>query len=153
RSHRSRTSMRPEGSLIDRGLDVRRGPAAPELSVVIPVFNESAGLPALHARLGAVLDALGRRAEVVYVDDGSTDGSLERLLALQASDDRVVVVSLARNAGQHAAVLAGFAHSTGTVMVTMDADLQNPPEEIPKLLAAVESGHDVVGTWRERRAD
>jgi undecaprenyl-phosphate 4-deoxy-4-formamido-L-arabinose transferase len=145
--------MRPEGSLVDLDRVPRRGRTEPALSVVIPVFNEAAGLQALHARLAGVLDALGRPAEVIYVDDGSTDGSLERLLALQAADPRVVVVTLVRNAGQHAAVLAGFAHSAGAVVVTMDADLQNPPEEIPRLLAAIESGHDVVGTWRERRAD
>jgi len=127
--------------------------ATPAVSVVIPVFNEAAGLSRLHARLRAVLDALNRSAEVIYVDDGSTDRSLAELLAIQATDDRVTVVSFARNAGQHAAVLAGFAHSRGNVVITLDADLQNPPEEIPRLLAAVDEGHDVVGTWREGRAD
>src|SRR2546426_1353460 len=128
-------------------------PGAPAASIVIPVFNEEGGLPQLHARIGAVLDALDRPAEVIYVDDGSSDRSLEELLVIQAEDSRVVVVSLARNAGQHAAVLAGFAHSRGAVVVTLDADLQNPPEEIPRLLATVDAGHDVVGTWRESRAD
>jgi undecaprenyl-phosphate 4-deoxy-4-formamido-L-arabinose transferase len=144
--------MRPE----QRSMEERRiaGPQdEPAVSVVIPVFNEAAGIAELHARLRAVLDALGRSTEVIYVDDGSTDRSLEALLAVQAVDDRVTVVTLARNAGQHAAVLAGLAHSRGAVVVTMDADLQNPPEEIPKLLAAVDAGHDVVGTWRESRAD
>src|SRR5512135_2045745 len=111
--------MPPEPSRV-----VSAGTARPPIavSVVIPVYNEAAGLAALHARLAAVLDGLGGANEVVYVDDGSTDGSLERLVALQASDPRVVVVALARNAGQHAAVLAGFAHSAGAVVVTMDAD-------------------------------
>jgi len=120
---------------------------------VIPVFNEAAGLARLHARLAAVLDGLDRTAEVVYVDDGSVDGSLAALLAIQELDPRVTVVSLARNAGQHAAVLAGFAESRGAVVVTLDADLQNPPEEIVRLLAQIDAGHDVVGTWRESRAD
>jgi undecaprenyl-phosphate 4-deoxy-4-formamido-L-arabinose transferase len=142
--------MPPEPSRVPSAAVVR-SPIA--VSVVIPVYNEAAGLAALHTRLAAVLDGLEGANEIVYVDDGSTDGSYERLLALQATDPRVVVVTLARNAGQHAAVLAGFAHSAGAVVVTMDADLQNPPEEIPKLLAAVEDGHDVVGTWRQRRAD
>jgi undecaprenyl-phosphate 4-deoxy-4-formamido-L-arabinose transferase len=142
--------MPPEPSRI---VSAGAAPSPIAVSAVIPVFNEAAGLAALHARLAAVLDGLAGPTEIVYVDDGSTDGSLERLLALQASDPRVVVVTLARNAGQHAAVLAGFAHSAGAVVVTLDADLQNPPEEIPKLLAAIDDGHDVVGTWRERRAD
>jgi undecaprenyl-phosphate 4-deoxy-4-formamido-L-arabinose transferase len=123
------------------------------VSVVIPVFNEEGGLARLHGRLRAALDSLPRTAEVVYVDDGSTDRSLHELLRIQSGDPRVVVVTLARNAGQHAAVLAGFAASRGEVVVTLDADLQNPPEEIPRLLAAIEDGHDVVGTWREGRAD
>src|SRR5438876_5610647 len=125
----------------------------PAISVVIPVFNESASIPRLHARLHQVLQHLGRSFEIVYVDDGSTDRSLEELLLVQGWDPAVKVVTLARNGGQHAAVLAGFATARGAVVVTLDADLQNPPEEIPRLLAAVDAGHDVVGTWRERRSD
>jgi undecaprenyl-phosphate 4-deoxy-4-formamido-L-arabinose transferase len=128
-------------------------PSAPEVSVVIPVFNEAAGLGELHARLERVLGRLDRTAEIVYVDDGSTDRSLEQLLRIQARDATVTVVALARNAGQHAAVLAGFAHARGEIIVTLDADLQNPPEEIPRLLAEIDRGADVVGTWREGRAD
>lgn len=143
--------MPPEGPARARGREA--APLKPELSVVIPVFNEADGLARLHARLREVLDALARPAEVVYVDDGSTDRSLHELLLIRAGDERVSVVVLARNAGQHAAVLAGFAHARGAVMVTLDADLQNPPEEIPHLLAAIDAGHDVVGTWRENRAD
>lgn len=125
----------------------------PEVSVVIPVFNEAATLPALHERLGRALDGLGRRSEIVYVDDGSRDDSLAMLRALSARDGRVMVLELSRNSGQHAAVLAGFAASRGAIVVTLDADLQNPPEEIPRLVAAIEAGHDVVGTWRESRQD
>jgi len=144
--------MRPDAG---EGLRLARGAVdgSPAVSVVIPVFNEAAGLARLHARLAAVLDGLDRTAEVVYVDDGSVDGSLAALLAIQELDPRVTVVSLARNAGQHAAVLAGFAESRGAVVVTLDADLQNPPEEIVRLLAQIDAGHDVVGTWRESRAD
>ncbi len=129
------------------------GDDAIDVSVVIPVFNEAATLARLHARLGKALDTLGRPVEIVYVDDGSRDRSLAELLALQAEDERVTVVSLVRNAGQHAAVLAGLAQSRGAIAVTLDADLQNPPEEIPRLIAAIDAGHDVVGTWREGRAD
>src|SRR5213080_2977188 len=125
----------------------------PAVSIVIPVFNESASIPRLHTRLHQVLQQLGRSCEVVYVDDGSTDRSLEELLVIQGWDPAVKVVTLARNAGQHAAVLAGFAHARGAVVVTLDADLQNPPEEIPRLLEAIDAGHDVVGTWREDRGD
>ncbi len=127
---------------------------APVVSVVVPVFNESAGLTRFHARLAAALDTLhDRSTEVIYVDDGSTDRSLAMLRAIQAEDSRVTVVTLARNAGQHAALLAGLAQVRGAVAVTIDADLQNPPEEIPRLLAEVDAGHDVVGTWRDGRTD
>jgi len=126
---------------------------APAVSVVIPVFNEAATVPRLYARLRRVLDELDRPSEVVFVDDGSTDRSLEELLVVQAHDATVKVVALARNAGQHAAILAGFAQVRGEMVVTLDADLQNPPEEIPRLLAEVEAGYDVVGTRREGRAD
>ena len=125
----------------------------PAVSVVIPVFNESASIPRLHTRLHQVLQQLGRSFEVVYVDDGSTDRSLQELLVIQGGDPAVKVVTLARNAGQHAAVLAGFAHARGAVVVTLDADLQNPPEEIPRLLAEIDAGHDAVGTRREGRND
>jgi undecaprenyl-phosphate 4-deoxy-4-formamido-L-arabinose transferase len=125
----------------------------PALSVVIPVFNEADNLPALHARLAAVLRDLGRSCEVIFVDDGSTDGSLDRLRQLHAQDRTVRVIQLNRNYGQHAAVFAGLDHARGQVVVTLDADLQNPPEEIPRLLAKLEEGHDVVGGWREHRQD
>jgi len=124
------------------------------VSIVIPVFNESANLRALWARLGLVLEGLGRRWETVFVDDGSNDDSLEILRAIAAAQDgRVRVVELARNFGQHAAILAGFRMVRGDVIVTLDADLQNPPEEIPRLLAAIDAGNDVVGGWREERQD
>src|SRR6185437_820595 len=99
------------------------------------------GLRALHDRLEIVLARVDRTVEVLYVNDGSTDGSLEELLVLHTRDPRVTVVTLARNAGQHAAVLAGFATARGEIIVTLDADLQNPPEEIPRLLAAIDAGY------------
>lgn len=123
------------------------------MSIVIPVFNEAATISRLHARLRRVLDEIDRPSEVIYVDDGSGDRSLDELLVVQACDATVRVVTLARNAGQHAAILAGFAHVRGDVVVTLDADLQNPPEEIPRLLAEVDAGYDVVGTRRDGRAD
>ena len=130
-----------------------RGAARPWLSVVIPVFNEEASLLELHRRLGAVLDALPEASEVVFVNDGSTDASGARLEHIQAADARVTLVELAYNAGQLAAIIAGFRLSQGDVVVTLDADLQNPPEEIPRLLDKVREGFDVVGGVRRRRRD
>ncbi len=126
---------------------------APEISIVIPVYNEAANLRALWSRLEPVISTLGRACEAVFVDDGSADNSLEILRAFATDDPRIRVVELARNFGQHSAILAGFRNCTGDIVVTLDADLQNPPEEIPKLIAAIDAGNDVVGGWREERQD
>jgi len=123
------------------------------LSVVIPVYNEQDNLERLHSRLSATLTALGRTYEMVLVDDGSSDSSGALLERMATEDPHVVVVQLARNFGQHAAIFAGFEQARGAVVVTLDADLQNPPEEIPKLLAKIDEGFDVVGGWREDRKD
>ncbi len=123
------------------------------LSVVIPVYNEERNLDALYARLTPVLDQTGRPYEVIFVDDGSADRSLEVLRRLHAVHHAVRVIALNRNYGQHAAVFAGLDHARGDVIITLDADLQNPPEEIPRLLAQVAAGHDVVGGWRQNRQD
>lgn len=123
------------------------------LSVVIPVHNERDNLPLLHQRLTRVLLDYGRSYEICYVDDGSTDGSLEWLLDCAKYDRRVRVVELERNVGQHAAIRAGFSVIRGEVAVTLDADLQNPPEEIPRLLNVLDQGFDVVGGWRVNRND
>ncbi|HTC14243.1 MAG TPA: glycosyltransferase [Steroidobacteraceae bacterium] len=126
----------------------------PEVSVVIPVYNEEEGLPLLFARLYPALDALGRSYEVVFVDDGSRDRSVALLreqFARRPDVTRVVV--LARNAGQHLAILAAFQQTRGTYVITLDADLQNPPEEIGRLLQAMDAGADYVGTIRLRRQD
>src|SRR5512143_2131814 len=127
--------------------------AVPRLAVVIPVYNEERNLDALYARLAPVLERTGRPYEVVFVDDGSADRSLEVLRRLHDTHAAVRVVALNRNYGQHAAVFAGLDHARGDVVITLDADLQNPPEEIPRLLAQVEAGHDVVGGRRENRRD
>jgi undecaprenyl-phosphate 4-deoxy-4-formamido-L-arabinose transferase len=126
---------------------------AGRVSVVIPVYNEEGNLEGLFARLSGVLARLARPAEVVFVDDGSTDRSLEVLRRLRAPHLAVRVIALNRNYGQHAAVFAGLDHAQGDVIVTLDADLQNPPEEIPRLLAEIDAGHDVVGGWRRTRRD
>jgi undecaprenyl-phosphate 4-deoxy-4-formamido-L-arabinose transferase len=127
----------------------------PYLSVVIPIFNEEANVPDLWRRLSSVLEAhfqgADRTWEVIFTDDGSRDGSLELLQAIAQGEPRVSVVEFNRNYGQHAAIFGAFAVARGQVVVTMDADLQNPPEEIPKLIAKIEEGFDVVGGWRQGR--
>lgn len=141
------SSARPE--LTDVSLPGRRA----WLSVVIPVYNEEQSLPELHRRLREVLAGVAEPAEIIFVNDGSTDRSPELLEEIRRADPGVTVVELAYNCGQHAAVLAGFQVSRGEVVVTLDADLQNPPEEIPKLLEKVREGFDVVGGVRQSRND
>jgi undecaprenyl-phosphate 4-deoxy-4-formamido-L-arabinose transferase len=128
-------------------------PEPPVLSVVVPVFDEAASLEDLYDRLTRTLKTLGRPWELLFVDDGSRDGSMDLLRLFHARDPRVRVVRFNRNYGQHAAVVAGLERARGEVVVTLDADLQNPPEEIPRLLAGIEAGHDVVGGRRLARRD
>jgi glycosyltransferase involved in cell wall biosynthesis len=123
------------------------------VSIVIPLLNEAENLELLHAQLQRVLDAMDRTCEVVLVDDGSTDGSLQLLQQLHAQDGRVRVIRLRRNFGQTAAFAAGFDFSRGDVIVTMDGDLQNDPADIPRLLEKIDEGYDVVSGWRVRRQD
>jgi undecaprenyl-phosphate 4-deoxy-4-formamido-L-arabinose transferase len=126
----------------------------PELSVIIPVYNEQAGLPALFARLYPALDALGTSYEIIFVDDGSKDRSAAMLRTQwEARPDVTRVILLAANAGQHMAIMAAFEHSRGDIVVTLDADLQNPPEEIHKLVAKMREGYDCVGSIRMNRQD
>ena len=125
-----------------------------KISVVVPVFNEEGNLPALLDRLTAVMNASGRPYELVFVDDGSRDRSLEILRAAAAANpSRIQVLELARNFGQHQAILAAFSRVRGDAVVTLDADLQNPPEEIPRLIAKLDEGYDVVGGIRRSRQD
>ena len=129
-------------------------PVARKVSVVIPVYNEEEVLPALFARLYPALDKLGVSYEVVFVNDGSLDKSAALLREqFQKRPDVTRVVLFNGNFGQHMAILAGFEHCRGQRMVTLDADLQNPPEEIPKLLARMDEGHDYVGSIRTNRQD
>ena len=123
-----------------------------DISVVIPVFNEEDNIPVLHEKLKAVLERLNKDYEVIYVDDGSTDRTLEILESLQRADSHVIVLSLRRNFGQTAAFAAGFDFARGDVIITMDADLQNDPEDIPKLLELIKE-YDLVSGWRKERKD
>jgi glycosyltransferase involved in cell wall biosynthesis len=125
----------------------------PELSVFLPVYNEEPNLLPLHAKLDEALKTLGKSAEIIYVDDGSTDGSLKILRDLAQLDARVRVVALKRNYGQTAAMAAGIDAAQGTVLIPMDADLQNDPADIVRLLEKLNQGYDVVSGWRKNRKD
>ena len=126
----------------------------PEISVVIPVFNEEDNLRELGERLIRTLTAMGRPYEIIFVDDGSTDGSWKLLSDLNGRyPQNIRALQFHRNFGQHQAIFAGFQAAKGKVMVTLDADLQNPPEEIPRLVAKIDEGYDTVGGWRQNRQD
>ncbi|MFM5377605.1 undecaprenyl-phosphate 4-deoxy-4-formamido-L-arabinose transferase [Aeromonas dhakensis] len=124
------------------------------VSVVIPVYNEEASLPVLLSRVTAACDQLSQDYEVILIDDGSHDGSTELISEAAAREgSKLVGVLLNRNYGQHAAIMAGFETAKGDLVITLDADLQNPPEEIPRLVEAAMQGYDVVGTMRRNRQD
>ena len=124
-----------------------------DLSVVVPVYNEVENLRQLRAAIGHALEDMGRSYEVVLVDDGSTDGSRQLMRQMARTDPRLRVVLFRRNYGQTAAMSAGFRHARGAVVVTMDGDLQNDPADIPRLLAELDRGQDIVVGWRRNRKD
>ena len=125
-----------------------------KVSVVIPVYNEEESLPALLSRTQAACQQLTQKYEIILVDDGSSDSSGDMLsAAAEQPGSHIVAVLLNRNYGQHSAIMAGFSHVTGDLVITLDADLQNPPEEIPRLVAKADEGYDVVGTVRANRRD
>ena len=125
----------------------------PDVSIVVPVFNERENLQPLYARLKSALDQLQRPYEILFVDDGSIDGSTRILRDLERSDNTVSVLEFVRNFGQTAAMSAGFSHARGEVIIPLDADLQNDPEDIPRILEAIAQGYDVVSCWRKDRQD
>ena len=126
---------------------------AVEMSIVIPLFDEEESIPHLYQQLVAALDSIGRTWEVILVDDGSTDRSFELLAEIAERDRRVRVLRLRRNFGQTAAMVAGFDHARGKVVIPMDGDLQNDPSDIPLLLQKIDEGFDVVSGWRKNRQD
>jgi undecaprenyl-phosphate 4-deoxy-4-formamido-L-arabinose transferase len=125
----------------------------PYVSIVIPVFNEEENIQELFERVTKAASALGKPYEVITINDGSGDGSLAMLRDAALRDPRLMVIDFNRNYGQHAAVFAGFEAARGEIIVTLDADLQNPPEEIGKLVSTMEKGYDVVGSVRQKRKD
>jgi len=128
--------------------------ASVEISVVIPVYNEEASLAALYARLYPALDALHRSYEIIFVNDGSRDRSAALLREqFELRPDVTRVILFTANFGQHRAILAGFAYARGRYLITLDADLQNPPEEMSRVVAELDAGHDYIGTIRRQRQD
>ena len=123
------------------------------LSVIIPLYNEKESLSELHVELTAMLDQISTDAEIIFVDDGSSDGSFRALCELQEGDPRIRIIRFRRNFGKSAALSAGFQEAAGDVIVTLDADLQDSPAEVPKLLAELEDGMDLVSGWKRIRRD
>ncbi len=126
---------------------------SPEISVVIPLYNEAENIPELYRQLTEALESMGRPYEIIIADDGSTDGSFQALAEIHELDPRVKVIRFRRNYGQTAGFAAGFERARGEWIVTMDADLQNDPADIPRLIAKAEEGYDVVSGWRVHRQD
>jgi len=124
-----------------------------EISAVVPVYNEVENVAALHQELKAALETIGRSYEIIFVDDGSSDGTVEALAALRQVDARLRVVKLARNYGQTAAMAAGFDHASGVAIVALDGDGQNDPADIASMLVKLDEGYDVVAGWRLPRQD
>ena len=133
---------------MTRSMDIK-----PEISIVVPVYNEEPIVEELCSRIKCVCDGLNQSYEIVIVDDGSDDGSFEKLKSIQENDKTMRLIQLTRNFGQQAAVLAGFRMSHGGIIVQLDSDLQNPPEEIPRLLAALTEDVELVTTVNKKRQD
>ncbi|MDO9263700.1 MAG: glycosyltransferase family 2 protein, partial [Desulfosalsimonadaceae bacterium] len=125
----------------------------PTVSIVIPLYNEEENVTRLTAALSCVMDQLGGEVEAIIVDDGSTDGSWDLLKAAKARDHRFKILRLGRNFGQTPAMTAGFDNAAGEIIVTLDADLQNDPTDIPKILDKMKEGYDIVSGWRKNRND
>ncbi len=121
--------------------------------MIIPVYNEEECLPELLQRMDAAMEGIGKPYEIIYVNDGSRDDSLKLLTEASAANPSLKIIDFNRNYGQHSAVFAGFEAARGEIIVTLDADLQNPPEEVPKLVAKMLEGYDVVGSVRQQRQD
>lgn len=128
-------------------------PGSGSVSFVIPVFNEAGNLEELHRELADAVRRLGRPAEIIFVDDGSSDASWPTLAAIQKKDPRVKLIRLRKNFGQTAALVAGFDYAGGEIIISLDADLQNDPADVPLLISKIEEGFDLVSGWRRARHD
>ena len=145
--------MKPLQHETERGPEGTAASDAPGVSIVIPLHNEAATLDELYSRTRTTMEQQQTTWELVLVDDGSTDGTTELLDKIQLEDPHVTVVHLRRNYGQTPALMAGFDHARGSVIVSLDGDLQHAPEEIPKFLAKIAEGYDLVSGWRTARSD
>lgn len=125
----------------------------PDISIVLPVYNEADAIEKLYSRIKKVMEKLGREYEIIFVDDGSTDGSADKIKAIAADDSKVKLIILRRNFGQTPALAAGFDFAQGKIIIAMDADLQHDPYEIPLFIEKIEEGYDIVSGWRARRMD
>lgn len=132
---------------------LRQVESAVRYSIVVPLYNEEENVESLYSELKRVMDSIGEPYELVFVDDGSTDGTYSLLSDLSQADDSVLVIRLGRNFGQTAALAAGFDHASGSVIIAMDADLQYDPEDIPLLLDKINQGYDIASGWRKHRID
>jgi glycosyltransferase involved in cell wall biosynthesis len=137
----------------DAGLMAPIATAAPKISIVIPLYNEEDSIPHLHEALDAAIANYGRPAEVIIIDDGSRDRSFVLLKEIAQRDPRFTIIRFRRNFGQTAGFAAGFAQARGEFVITMDADLQNDPMDIPLLMAKADEGYDIVSGWRKNRQD
>jgi glycosyltransferase involved in cell wall biosynthesis len=125
----------------------------PALSVIIPLFNEAENIEPLYTGLKSVLDGFKKDCEIIFVDDGSSDRSFDVLAKITGGDPRVRAIRFKRNYGQTAALSAGFDHARGTILITMDGDMQNDPRDIPRLCEKIDAGYDIVSGWRKKRKD
>lgn len=125
----------------------------PEISIVIPALNEEESIPPLYQSLKSVLGRVGKSYEIIFVDDGSTDATLKELEKIHKKDSKLKIISFRRNFGQTAAMAAGFDYAKGKVIVTLDADLQNDPKDVPRLLKELDRGYDIVSGWRKDRKE
>src|SRR5262249_43920675 len=146
-------NMLPALELVSE-LSAAAGKEQPQkISVIVPIYNEEDSIDPLLDTLHRVLQSLGRDYEIIAINDGSTDRSYERLAAAAARDSALKVVNFRRNFGQTAAIMAGIDYASGSVLIFIDADLQNDPEDIPRLLNKLDEGYDVVSGWRKDRQD
>ncbi|MBN1552289.1 glycosyltransferase family 2 protein, partial [bacterium] len=125
----------------------------PEISIIVPLYNEVENVPILHQKISGTMKILNRTYEVVYINDGSSDGTLDALMSLPNEEKNILILNLKGNNGQTAALAAGFDYARGNIIVSLDGDLQHDPSEIPNFIKEIDAGYDIVSGWREHRVD